>query len=180
MKSMFEKIALSLLITTWLVYGGHTIGNMLVHTDEGNVEALRIVSGDSGGAEEATEMATAEPEAMGVMDMLASADVAAGEKTFKKCKSCHSIESGGKNKVGPNLWNIVGSGQGSVADFKYSAAITDLGDVWSFESLDSFLTDPKAFAPGTKMSFKGVSDPARRAALIMYLHAQSDSPVPLP
>lgn len=180
MKSMLEKIALSLLITTWLVYGSHTIGNMLVHTDEGDIDALRIVSGDSGGAEEASEMAASEPEAMDVMGMLASADVEAGEKTFKKCKSCHSIESGGKNKVGPNLWNIVGSGMGSVADFKYSSAITGLGGTWTFESLDSFLADPKAFAPGTKMSFKGVKDPAARAALIVYLHAQSDSPVPLP
>lgn len=180
MQSMLEKIGLALLISLWLVYGGNVIGDMLVHADEGNIESLRIVADDDDGDEGATEMAAAETAAPGVMDLLASADIAAGEKVFKKCKSCHTIESGAKHKVGPNLWGIVGRGQGGAAGFGYSAAITDLGGVWSFESLDAFLTNTKEYAPGNKMSFKGVKKAGARAALILYLNAQSDSPVPLP
>jgi len=180
MQNMLEKIGLSLLITTWLVYGGHTIGNMLVHADEGNIEALRIATDSPGDAGEATEMAAAEPVAVSVLDMLADADVAAGQKVFKKCAACHSIEKGGKNKVGPNLWNIVGGSHGVVAGYKYSDAMTGLSGVWSYEALDEFLISPKAYAPGTKMSFGGLKKPKDRAALIAYLRAQNDSPVPLP
>ncbi len=181
MQSMLEKIGLALLVTAWLIYGGNTIGNMLVKAGEGNVDALRIVAEDGDAAEEATEVAAAEePAAMDVMTMLADADMAGGEKTFKKCAACHSIESGAKHKVGPNLWNVVGRDQGSVAGYKFSSALSDLGGAWSYAELDGFLTSPKKFAPGTKMSFSGVKKPTDRAALIVYLRAQSDSPIPLP
>jgi len=181
MQSMLEKIGLALLITAWLVYGGNTIGDMLVHVDEGNIDALRITVNEGEDAGDVTEMAAIEPVAMNVMDMLADADLAGGEKTFKKCASCHSIEKDGKHKVGPNLWNVVGRNAGSAAGFSYSGAITGLGGApWTFESLDTFLTDPKAYAPGTKMSFGGIKKPEVRAALLLFLRAQSDSPLPLP
>jgi cytochrome c len=185
---VLKKIGNSLLIAVALVVGVHIVGNLLVPADKGSMATLpKIADQDKNiepeevtKTEEITEVAPADPAAMGVMVMLGDADIAVGEKVFKKCKACHSIDNGDKNKIGPNLWNIVGGHQGSVADYKYSTAITDLGGVWSFESLDAFLTAPKAFAPGTKMSFKGISKPEARAALIVYLHAQSDSPVPLP
>ena len=180
MQSMLEKIGLSLLITAWLIYGGNFIGDVLVHADEGNIEDLRIVAADDGDAEEETEMAAAGSAEMSVLDMLASADLDAGKKAFKKCASCHSVDKGGEHKVGPNLWGTLGRDAGSAAGFKFSGALTDLGIAWDFESLDGFLTDPKGFAPGTKMSFKGVKKPEARAALILYLNAQSDSPVALP
>lgn len=115
-----------------------------------------------------------------VAGMLASADAAKGEAVFKKCKACHTTENGGANKVGPNLWNIVGQPKAGSDGYKYSGALKDLGGNWSFADLNHFLYKPKDFAKGTKMTFAGLKKPADRANVIRYLHSLSDSPVPLP
>jgi|APSaa5957512535_1039671.scaffolds.fasta_scaffold05697_3 cytochrome c len=166
--SLLEKLGLAVLIFGWLVYGSIYLGDRLVQAEEEGVEALRIVSAEADDAdeEEDTEMAAVDFGAL-----LASADVAKGEKTFKKCASCHTITDGGKDKVGPALWGIVGRAKGSTG-FSFSGAITDLGGAWTPDDLNMFLENPKGYAPGTKMSFKGVGDPAKRAALIAYLMLQ--------
>ncbi len=112
--------------------------------------------------------------------LLAAADVASGKKVAKLCKACHSFEKGGKNKPGPNLWNIVGRDMGQVAGFKYSDAMAGMGGVWDYAALDSFLTKPKAMVPGTRMGFAGVKKLGKRADLIAFLRSLSDSPPPLP
>ena len=106
--------------------------------------------------------------------MLASAgaaqagDAAAGEKVFKKCKACHSLEEG-KNKVGPSLFGIVGKAAGAVEGYKYSDAMANSGITWTEENLDKYLEKPKDFMPGTKMAFAGVKQPEDRADVIEYL-----------
>ena len=98
-------------------------------------------------------------------------DPAKGEKVFKKCKACHSVEPG-KNKVGPTLFGVVGRVVGSVEGYKYSKAMLakkDEGLVWTEENLDKFLEKPKKFIPGTKMSFAGLRKPQQRADVIAYL-----------
>jgi cytochrome c len=114
--------------------------------------------------------------------LLASADAAAGETIFKKCSSCHSVDNGGANKVGPNLWSIVGRGMGTHAGFNYSAGLKEFssGKSWDYEALSGFLLKPKAYIKGTAMGFAGLSKPEERANLIAYLRGLSDSPVPLP
>ncbi len=112
--------------------------------------------------------------------LLAAADVASGKKLAKKCSSCHSFDKGGKNKVGPNLWDIVGRDMAQVAGFKYSDALAGMGGTWDYAALDRFLTKPKEMVPGTKMSFAGVKKPEGRADLIAFLRGQSDNPPPLP
>jgi cytochrome c len=113
--------------------------------------------------------------------MIASADPAKGEKIAAKCKACHDLTKGGKNKIGPHLWGVVGREHASVPDFAYSDAMKKFaGKPWTFEDLDKFLTKPKDYAPGTKMSFPGLPKAEDRAALLRWLRDQSDSPVPLP
>ncbi len=112
--------------------------------------------------------------------LLASADAGDGKKIFKKCKACHTVDKGGRHKVGPNLWDVVGRAKAGAGGYKFSRALAGLGGAWTFEDLDAYLAKPKAFAPGTKMTFNGVKKAADRAAVILYLRSLSDSPKPLP
>jgi cytochrome c len=122
----------------------------------------------------------ATPPGGGVAELVKAADPAAGEKVAAKCKACHSFEKGGPNKVGPNLWDIVGAKQAHLDNFKYSDAIKGLGGQWTYDELDKYLTSPREYAPGTKMVFPGIKKPEDRAAVIAYLRTLSDSPQPLP
>jgi cytochrome c len=115
------------------------------------------------------------------VSMIASADPAKGEKIATKCKACHDLSKDARNKVGPHLWGVVGRNHAEVQDFAYSDAMKQFaGKPWTFEDLDKFLTKPKDYAPGTKMSFPGLPKADERAALLRWLRDQSDSPVPLP
>ena len=114
-----------------------------------------------------------------IMALLASANVADGEKIFKKCAACHSIAKDGGNKIGPALWGVLGRKAGSVADYKYSKAMTAYGKPWSFEEMNGFLTEPKDWLKGTKMSFVGLKKETERAAVILYINKKSDNPLEL-
>ncbi len=113
--------------------------------------------------------------------MLASADVAAGEKlSSRRCASCHSFDDGGPNKTGPGLWNIVNADKGGHDGYKYSDALAAMEGDWSYENLNGFLYNPKQYVAGTKMAFKGLRKDEDRANLIAYLRTLSPSPAPLP
>ena len=113
--------------------------------------------------------------------MLASADVEAGKRVFAKCKSCHSVEQGGKNGIGPNLWNVVNANKASHEGFSYSDALKGMSDTkWTYSNLNAFLEKPREYAKGTKMSFAGLNKTADRANVVAYLRTLSDTPAPLP
>ena len=112
--------------------------------------------------------------------LLASADVAAGEKLAKKCTACHVFEAGGANKVGPALWGIVNKAKASVDGFAYSAALAGFGGAWDYQSLNAFLAKPKAYISGTKMNFAGLKKPEDRANMVAWLRIMADSQAPLP
>lgn len=104
-----------------------------------------------------------------------------GKSAAKKCIACHSFEKGGMNKVGPNLWNIVGNKKAHLGNsFNYSKAVLERGGKWGYEELFAFLKNPKAYIKGTRMAFAGISNPQEIADLVSYLHQLSDSPVALP
>ena len=118
-----------------------------------------------------------EPVEVDLVALIATADASKGAKLFGKCKGCHKLEDG-KHGVGPSLWGIVGRDIGSV-DFGFSGVLTELPGDWTLEALSAFLESPKKFAPGTKMSFGGISKPQDRVSLIVYLNEADGSPEPL-
>jgi cytochrome c len=115
-----------------------------------------------------------------ILALLASADVEAGIKTAKKCTACHVFDKGGKNKVGPGLWNIVNADKANVDGFIYSAALAEMDGGWDYQALNAFLYKPKAYVAGTKMNFAGLKKPQDRANIIAYLRSLAEAPVALP
>jgi cytochrome c len=124
------------------------------------------------------EVAAAGPSAL---ELLHTAAVDRGVNEFKKCATCHNIAAGGANKTGPNLWGIMGAKHAQVAGFKYSDAMqATAADVWSWEAMDKWLENPKAYIPGNKMAFAGIRSAEARAALMLYLNQSGDTQLPLP
>jgi len=146
-------------------------------TDENTsypVDWAAIESGGGGDAEPVEEG----PTDYGLL--LANADMSNGERVARRCAACHTFEEGGANGVGPNLWGVVGADIASHAGFSYSDALQGLEGNWTFEALNHFIESPASYAPGTAMSFRGLSDEAQRFDLLAYLHSLSNDPVPFP
>jgi cytochrome c len=177
----FNKIAGAILSALLFLFGTKTVFEILrgSHGAAHHEVAYKLPEpkgggGASSGAEEAKfDFAKFVP-------LLAKGNVDAGKDTFKKCATCHTPEKGGPNKVGPNLYGIVGRDIGKHAGFAYSQAMSGHGDKWTYEHLANYLHDPKGYVPGNKMAFIGISDNADLADLLAYLRTLSDNPVPLP
>jgi cytochrome c len=118
--------------------------------------------------------------AVSLAALLAAGSVEEGQTVAKKCAACHSFEQGGPNKIGPALWGVLGRDIASHEGFAYSDALASKEGAWDYESINAFVTNPKEWAPGTKMAFAGLSKPADRANVVLYLRSLSDSPLPLP
>ncbi len=172
-----NKIAGAILVAGLLAVVSGILADKLVQPRQVAHTAMAVPEGKAAGDSAAS--AAAEPE-QPIAVLLAAADPAAGEGVAKRCAACHTFDKGGANKVGPNLWNIVGAHQAHLEGFAYSDAVKGLGGTWTFQELNKFLTSPKDYAPGTKMTFAGLKKAGDRASLLAYLRSLSDAPVALP
>lgn len=161
-------------ILGWLLFAGvvalllrFVVGLVMPETERPEKLGYVIEGVETGGAAEGPSLAA----------LLNTGDAAAGANSFAKCMACHTIEQGGANGIGPNLWGVMGQPVGKhAAGFAYSEALSSHGGVWDFENMDAWLKSPRAFANGTKMSFAGLSDPQERANVILYLLQNGGGP----
>ena len=169
----FNKIAGALLFSFLIVLGLRALGETVFHqaAPEKPGYAVEVTEDASSGG--ATQEAAA--EAVPLAQLLASADAAKGQKSFKKCAACHKAAEGGKAGVGPNLYAIVGAPMGGADGFAYSSALKEFGagKTWGYEELNAFLAKPKAYINGTKMSFAGLKKDTERANILAFLKSVS-------
>lgn len=174
-----NKIAAAVLTAGVVAMLSGFVADLLVHSPTLEEDAYPVVVASD-------ETPAAEPQDTGpasLLPLLADADPANGEKLTRACQACHSFDKGGANKVGPNLYGVVGAVMGHLEGFAYSDAMMakhEAGDTWTYENLNHFIEDPRGWLPGTKMSYGGMSKVEDRADVVAYLRQQSDSPPPLP
>jgi cytochrome c len=174
-----NKIAAAVLCAGLVAMAAGKIADVLVDPKPLEKNAYIVNVGD--GSKVAT-VAPAAPQIEPVLSLISLADPVSGQKVFKKCAACHSVQSGGKNKVGPNLYQVLNAKLGSKDGFNYSSALKTFegANVWGYSALNSFLKKPKQYMPGTKMGFAGLKKAGDRAAVIAYLRTLSDNPADLP
>jgi cytochrome c len=175
----FNKIAGAVLSAMLVIFGGGTLIGELYPTgkpkDFKEIVVVEVIE-EAPKAEATAAAAPAKP----IGELLAAAKVEDGEAAFKRCSACHSVNKGGANGIGPNLYDTVDRPLGAVEGFAYSAALKEKGGNWDYEALNAFLLNPKGYIAGTKMAFAGIRRDEERAAVIAYLRSLSDSPKPLP
>jgi cytochrome c len=173
---LFQKNPLFLLAL--LVIGIGKISNSLFNVEKPEVSGYKVEV-----TEDVAKKSVAQKDEKVEVDisaLMAQADLAHGEKVFKKCSACHSIQAGGGNKIGPALYNVVGRKVADVEDYKYSKALVGYEKSWTFEELNGYLIKPAKWIKGTKMAFAGLRKEKDRASVIKYLNQNSDSPLSLP
>lgn len=134
---------------------------------EGVVSTAHAAEATAPAAEAAAPAAELPP----IAPLLAAADPAKGQQLAKACAACHDFTKDGPNKVGPNLWGVVGRARGAVAGYAYSAGMKTVGGEWTVEHLNAYLVKPREAVPGTKMAYPGMAKPEDRAAVIAFLQS---------
>ena len=173
-----NKIVAAVLMVALLIIGIGKLSNIIFHVEKPKTPGYAIEVEQVTTVSSTTKKAV--EEKVDIAALMAMGDITLGEKVFKKCAACHSIVKGGKNNIGPALYNVVGRKTGAVADYKYSKALASFDKEWTLEELNGYLIKPAKWVKGTKMAFAGLRKEKDRASVIKYLNQNSDSPVPLP
>jgi len=173
-----NKVVAAILMVALLVIGIGKLSDIIFYVKKPKTPGYEVEMEKVANKQESNIAAT--EEKVDISALMALGDVESGEKIFKKCVACHSIAKGGKNKIGPALYNVVGRKVGGVNDYKYSKALAGYEKSWTFEELNGFLLKPTKWIKGTKMAYAGLRKEKDRASIIKYLNKNSDSPQPLP
>ncbi len=175
-----NKIVASILLIALLIIGIGKISDLVFQVDKPEIAGYKVEVSENGTSGQIVDDKTEQVEEVDISSLLALGDLTHGEKVFKKCSACHSINKGGENKIGPALYNVLGRQVGGVSNYKYSSALVEYGKSWTFEEMNGFLKKPATYIKGTKMAFAGLRKEKDRASVIIYLNQNSDSPIPLP
>ena len=170
-----NKIIAAVLVVFLVVFGIGKISDVVFHVEKPNTSAYKVeISTASSGQDSNTG------EVVDIAALLAMGDLDHAKKVWKKCSACHSIKKGGKNKIGPALYSVLGRNVAALDDYKYSKAFVAYGKSWTFEEMNGFLKKPQSYIKGTKMAFAGLRSEKDRASIILFMNQNSDSPLPLP
>ena len=174
-----NKIVAAILMVALLLIGIGKLTDVIFHVENPKTPGYVVEVDQVATTSSQLTSETAE-EQIDIAALMALGDLAAGEKVFKKCAACHSINKGGKNNIGPALYNVVGRKVGAINDYKYSKAFSEYDKEWTFEELNGYLIKPAKWIKGTKMAFAGLRKEKDRASVIKYLNQNSDNPLSLP
>ena len=174
-----NKIIAAILMVALLIIGIGKLSDVIFHVEKPKTPGYSV---EIEQADVVSSQISSQPteDKVDIAALIAMGDIATGEKVFKKCAACHSIVKGGKNNIGPALYNVVGRDVRAVDDYKYSKALAAYGKAWTFEELNGYLLKPAKWIKGTKMAFAGLRKEKDRASVILYLNQNSDNPLPLP
>jgi cytochrome c len=176
-----NKIAGGVLGAALLIFGGRTFADIALHKPPSKTPGYPIaVTGGAGGSGPVTAAKFEFAPLAALLKTAAAPNVEAGKAVFKKCAACHTVDKGGENKIGPNLWGVIGRPIGQHAGFGYSDALKAKGGAWGWEQFAGYIWKPVEYIPGNKMAFVGIQDPQDLADLMAYTRTLADTQPALP
>jgi len=170
-----NKIVTAILVVFLVIFGIGKISDIVFHVEKPNTSAYKVEASTASSAQDSSSS-----ELVDITALLAMGNLDDAKKVWKKCSACHSIKKGGKNKIGPALYNVLGRNVAGLENYKYSKALLAYGKTWTFEEMNGFLKKPQTYIKGTKMAFAGLKKEKDRASIILFMNQNSDSPLPLP
>ena len=170
-----NKIITAVLVVFLVVFGIGKISDIVFHVEKPNMSAYKVEVSTA-----SSNQASDSAENVDIAALLAMGNLDHGKNIWKKCSACHSVKQGGKNKIGPALYSVLGRNVAALGDYKYSKAFLAYGKSWTFKEMNGFLKKPQSYIKGTKMAFAGLKKEKDRASVILFMNQNSENPLPLP